>query len=73
MLPITVEKYVEEEFHKYVNNDGECTIQECEELKTIYDKAQTLVHYSHKLSEGKFMLVDIQGASYKLYDPEIAT
>ena len=44
-----------------------------DELGTLYEKAQTLVHYSYFMSAGKFMLVDLQGAAYNLYDPEIAT
>ena len=41
--------------------------------KAIYEKADTLVHYSYALSEEKLMLIDIQGCGYALCDPEIAT
>ena len=34
---------------------------------------ETLVHFSYHLSDKKFMLLDIQGTSFRLYDPEIAT
>ena len=44
-----------------------------DELGTLYEKARTLVHYSYFMSAGKLMLVDLQGAAYNLYDPEIAT
>lgn len=40
---------------------------------TIIDKAECLVHYSHIQSSKKLMLVDLQGAGYHLYGPEIAT
>ena len=39
----------------------------------IIDKAECLVHYSYIQSSKKLMLVDLQGAGYHLYDPEIAT
>ena len=46
-----------------------------DELRTLYEKAQTLVHYSYFMSAFIFyvMLDDLQGAVYKLYDSEIAT
>ena len=44
-----------------------------EEFDEIDAKAQCPVHHSYQLSERKLMLLDIQGSSYKLYDPEIAT
>ena len=72
-LPVTVEEFIDGEFVKYINNNGAISSLVLEEEKSIYAKAETLVHYSYKLSEGKFMLLDIQGSSFKLYDPEIAT
>ena len=39
----------------------------------MYEKAQTLVHYSYFMSAGKFMVVDLKGAVLSLYDPEITT
>ena len=68
-----MEEFVEEDFFKYNNNDGECDSSTLDDLKTVFQKAQTLVHYSYLLSEKRFMLLDIQGSMYKLYDPEIAT
>ena len=70
---VTVEEFVEGEFQKYVNNIGECMVPPNDELGTLYEKAQTLVHYSYFKSAGKFMLADLQGAAYNVYDPEIAT
>ena len=72
-LPVTIEEYVEGEFQKYVNNNGLCIPSPAEEFDEIYAKAQCLVHYSYQISERKLMLLDIQGSSFKLYDPEIAT
>lgn len=70
--PITVEEYVEGNFTKYINNDGECGTANEEEIE-IYQKAQTLTHFSYFTTEKKMMLLDIQGSAYHLYDPEIAT
>ena len=38
----------------------------------IGQKAETFVHFSYELSKGKLTVVDIQGSSFDLYDPEIA-
>ena len=70
---MTVEEYIDGDFVKYVNNDGECTRPAEDELKVLHEKAETLVHFSYHLSDKKFMLLDIQGTSFRLYDPEIAT
>ena len=72
-LPVTIEKYVEGEFQKYVNNNGLCIPSPAEAFDEIYAKVQCLVHYSYQISERKLILLDIQGSSFKLYDPEIAT
>lgn len=64
---------MEGEFHKYVNNDGNCMTPPSEELVSVYEKAECLVHYSYINFQKKLMLLDIQGSSYTLYDPEIAT
>ena len=53
--------------------DGECESSTLDGLQRLSHKAQTLVNYSYLLSEKRFMLLDIQGSMYKLYDPEIAT
>ncbi len=72
--PITVEEYIEGKFAKYVNNNGYCfKIPNESHLKPIYEKAQTLIHWSYELTKGKMMITDVQGAGYQLYDPEIAT
>jgi hypothetical protein len=72
----TIEEYINGYFVKYVNNNGHCVLppeSSTQDEKVIYEKAETLVHYSYALSEGKMMLIDIQGSGYALCDPEIAT
>lgn len=74
--PITIEEHIDGQFVKYINNDGFSAYppENCDEdVKSIYEKAGTLVHFSLHVSEGKFMITDIQGSAYDLYDPEIAT
>ena len=61
--PVTVKQSAEGEFQKYVNNIGECMVPPKDELSALYEKAQTLVHYSYFMSAGKFMFVDLQGAA----------
>ena len=73
--PVTVEEFVAGEFTKYINNDGMCThpseiSERCEE---VFQKAECFAHYTYVTSNQKFMLLDIQGSEYSLYDPEIAT
>ena len=70
--PVTVELYVEGDFIKYVNNDGQIG-QLIPGKKMLYEKAEALTHFSHEESDGRLLLVDLQGSGYKLYDPEIAT
>ena len=74
--PATVEEFVEGTFRKYVNNNGKvCKLPEgCSaDIKTIFEKAECLVHFSYVQSSEKLMLLDLQGADHQLYDPEIAT
>nr|CAB3240994.1 eukaryotic elongation factor 2 kinase [Phallusia mammillata] len=65
----TVEPYVEGKFTKYVNNTGEVQRGRVE----VVEKAECLVHYSYEYSNKSFMLLDVQGTGFQLYDPEIAT
>ena len=69
--PITIEVYIDGAFHKYVNNDGICGDESG--MAEIYAKAESLSHFSYVESNKKLMLLDLQGADYRLYDPEIAT
>ena len=72
-VPVTVEEFIHGQFAKYINNDGNCKTFRLGDMKCVYQKAQPLVHYSYELSKRKFMLLDIQGSMYNLYDPKIAT
>ena len=70
--PITVERFVDGEFTTYVNNDG----NPCQKVlgkSSLFEQAEALLHFSYEASNEKLLLVDLQGAEYKLYDPEIAT
>ena len=71
--PVTIEEFVQGEFHKYVNNNGFHIPSTSVEFDEVYEKAQGLVHHSYQISEKKLMLLDVQGSFFKLYDPEIAT
>ena len=71
--PVTIDEFVQGEFHKYVNNNGFHIPSPSPEFDEVYEKAQCLVHYNHQISEKKLMLLDIQGSFFKLYNPEIAT
>ncbi|XP_022798488.1 alpha-protein kinase vwkA-like [Stylophora pistillata] len=65
---VSIEEYIDSDFIKYINNNG----QVCEK-GTVCDKAQAFVHFTYEKSEGKLIVLDIQGAGYTLYDPEIAS
>ena len=67
---VTIERYMEGEFTKYINNNGDTTSTTED---TVTKKAEALVHYSYQVSQGEFLLVDIQGTGYQLYDPEVAS
>ncbi len=72
----TIEEFINGDFVKYIDNNGHCVLppdSSTQDNKAMYAKAETLVHYSYALSEGKMMLIDIQGCGYALCDPEIAT
>ena len=67
---VTVEELVEGTFTKHINNDGLPYGDETDELSR---KAQCLSHFSFEQSNREVILVDIQGSSYNLFDPEIAS
>ena len=74
--PATIEEFVPGSFTKIINNNGiiiPFAEDADDELKQMLQKAECLVHHSHELSNSKFMLLDIQGTGYQLFDPEIAT
>lgn len=66
---VTVEEYIEGDFIKYINNNGEL----CGEDSEIRKKAESLAHFSYEKSKGRLMLLDIQGSDHTLYDPEFAS
>ncbi|CAB4007574.1 transient receptor potential cation channel subfamily M member 6-like [Paramuricea clavata] len=66
---VTVEEFVKGSFDKYINKDGTL----CGTSTYIRMKAESLSHYSYVRSDEKLMVVDIQGSSHKLFNPEIAS
>ena len=67
---VSIEKFIEGKFIKYVNNNGIVTASKDD---VITQKAEALVHFSYQMSKGEFLLLDLQGTGYRLYDPEIAS
>ncbi len=67
---VTIDEVAGENLTKYVNNNGLLASGNDVEMQ---QKAECLVHFSHVISEGKLMLMDLQGSDYSLTDPEIAT
>ncbi|CAB3984462.1 transient receptor potential cation channel subfamily M member 6-like [Paramuricea clavata] len=67
---VTIERYLEGSFTKYINNNGKISSSSDDD---ITKKAETLMHYSYQVSQGECLLVDIQGTGYQLYDPEVAS
>ena len=55
--PVTIEEFVQGEFHKYINNNGFHIPSPSVEFDEVYEKAQCLVHYSYQISEKKLMLL----------------
>ena len=72
-IPVTAEKYVPGNITKYVNNTDECGTPKNSDEDEIYQKAESLSHFSYHKSVNELMLLDLQGCCYQLYDPEIAT
>lgn len=65
---VTIQEFIDDDFVKYVNNNGKL----CEN-GDICDKAQAFAQFTYEQSQGKLIVLDIQGAGYTLYDPEIAS
>lgn len=66
---LTVEEFIPGDFVKFINNNGIV----CEEDTMLCKKAQAFSHFTYEKSQGKVMVLDIQGSGYTLYDPEIAS
>ena len=54
---ITVEEYLEGNFEKHINNNGDI----CGTNKCLREKAECLAHFSFERSNKEIMVVDIQG------------
>ena len=54
---ITVEEYLEGNFEKHINNNGDI----CGTNKRLREKAECLAHFSFERSNKEIMVVDIQG------------
>ena len=67
---VTIEKYLEGIFTKYINNTGDINHEDKSEVAA---KAQTFVHYSYITSRKQIMILDLQGVGFNLCDPEIAS
>eukprot|EP00794_Sanderia_malayensis_P006543 gene6543-7281_t len=70
-VPVTVEPFLPGTLVKYVNINGEPSTPDIVD-KDIYEKAVAVCHFSFLDSEGKLLLLDLEGVGYKLRDPEIA-
>lgn len=66
---LTAEEFIPGDFVKFINNNGIV----CEEDTMLCKKAQAFSHFTYEKSQGKVMVLDIQGSGYTLYDPEIAS
>ena len=67
---ITIEKYIDGAFTKYINNTGAINHKDESEAAK---KAQTFAHYSYIKSGKQIMVLDLQGVGFYLCDPEIAS
>ena len=67
---LTLEKFIEGKFEKYLNNTGELCVPD---ENVIGRKAQCLSYFSYEISNGQPMVLDLKGSGHILYDPEIAS
>ena len=70
--PVTVEEFIQENFCKYINNNGQIA-EATEEQQNLLQKAECFVHFSFVYSDNQLMVRDLQGVGYQLCDPEIST
>eukprot|EP00111_Clytia_hemisphaerica_P012375 TCONS_00036350-protein len=68
--PAVIEVFLEGNFVKYINNDGELIGRSDDDIQL---KAEAFVHYSYIKTKKALMVTDIQGVGYHLTDPEIST
>ena len=69
---VVVEEFIQGEFCKYINNNGEIVHGTVDNFE-VGLKAQCLCHFSYVKSDKNLLLLDIQGTGLTLFDPEIAT
>ena len=67
---VTIEQYIKGEFVKYVNNTGELCVPSD---NLLGQKAECLVHFSYEKSNHQLMVLNLQGSSHMLFDPEVAS
>ena len=65
--PATLERYLEGQCCKYVNNSGICPTNG-DQMDDLFKKARALAHFTWLDSDRKLLLPDIQGSEYNLYD-----
>lgn len=66
---VTVEEFINGDFAKYINNNGDV----CSNLGPLMEKAECFAHFTFEKSQGKLIVLDLQGSNHYLYDPEIAS
>ena len=65
---VTLEKYLDGNFVKHINNTGEIYTE-----GEFGQKCEAFVHYTYVVTKEQLMVVDIQGVGFQLCDPEIAS
>lgn len=58
-----------EEYVKYMNNNGNI----CNRKHEITPKAECFARFTYEKSEGRLIVLEIQGSIHNLCDPEIAS
>ena len=66
---VTVEEFIDGDFIKYINNDGIVNSKQHQ----LMGKAECFAHFTFQKSQGKLIVLDIQGSDQYLYDPETAS
>lgn len=66
---VIIEEFIDGVFVKYINNNGDI----CVEDDVLCDKVQCFVYFIYEKLQGKFMVLDVQGVGFNLYDFEIVS
>lgn len=56
-----------------IDGGGCVTIDLCEESNVMVEKAECYAHFTYEKSEGKLIVLDLQGSKYTLHDPEMSS